>query len=71
MAHGKAKLTVPGRLLLVQRVEAEGWSVVTAAEAQGVSRATAYKWLKRWREEGLAGLHDRSSRPHGGVRWSV
>ena len=68
MAHGKAKLTVPGRLLLVQRVEAEGWSVVTAAEAQGVSRATAYKWLKRWREEGLAGLHDRSSRPHRSPR---
>ena len=29
MAHGKAKLTVPGRLLLVQRIELEG----AAAEA--------------------------------------
>ncbi len=66
MAHGKAKLTVPGRLLLVQRVEVEGWSPATAAEAQGVSRATAYQWLRRWREEGLAGLADRSSRPHNG-----
>ena len=64
MAHGKAKLTVPGRLLLVQRIEAEGWPAATAAEAQGVSRATAYKWLQRWRSEGLAGLADRSSRPH-------
>jgi transposase InsO family protein len=63
VAHGKAKLTVLGRLLLVQRVEGEGWPAATAAEAQGVSRATAYKWLRRWREEGLAGLEDRSSRP--------
>ncbi|MGH7425773.1 MAG: helix-turn-helix domain-containing protein [Candidatus Methylomirabilales bacterium] len=29
----------------------------------GVSRACAYKWLKRWREEGVAGLQDRSSAP--------
>ena len=64
MAHGKAKLTVPGRLLLVQRIQVEGWSPATAAEAQGVSRATAYKWLRRWRAEGVAGMADRSSRPH-------
>jgi transposase InsO family protein len=30
----------------------------------GVSRATAYKWLARYRAEGVAGLVDRSSRPH-------
>ena len=29
----------------------------------GVSRATAYKWLRRYRAEGAAGLVDRSSRP--------
>ena len=29
-----------------------------------VSRATDYKWLARWRAEGPAGLHDRSSRAH-------
>jgi transposase InsO family protein len=64
VAHRKAKLTVLGRLLLVQRVEIEGWSAASAASAQGVSRATAYKWLRRWRSEGLSGLADRSSRPH-------
>jgi transposase InsO family protein len=64
VAHAKSKLTPLGRLLLVQRIEAEGWPPATAAEAQGVSRATAYKWLRRWREEGLAGLTERSSRPH-------
>jgi len=30
----------------------------------GVSRATAYKWLARYRLEGVAGLVDRSSKPH-------
>jgi transposase InsO family protein len=30
----------------------------------GVSRATAYKWLGRYRAEGVAGLQDRPSRPH-------
>jgi hypothetical protein len=29
-----------------------------------VSRATTYKWLGRYRAEGLTGLADRSSRPH-------
>ena len=29
-----------------------------------MSRATAYKWLGRYRQHGQAGLADRSSRPH-------
>ena len=63
MAHRRAKLTHFGRLLLVQRVEDLGWTPAQAAEALGVSRATAYKWLRRYRGEGEAGLEDRSSRP--------
>ena len=34
------------------------------ASAAGVSRRTAYKWLKRFREAGPTRLLDRSSRPH-------
>jgi transposase InsO family protein len=49
--------------LLVQRIEAEGWPVAHAAAMSGVSRCTAYKWRRRWREQGLVGLEDRSSRP--------
>jgi hypothetical protein len=30
----------------------------------GVSRATGYKWWRRFREEGVEGLVDRPSRPH-------
>jgi transposase InsO family protein len=41
----------------------EGWSLAAAAEAAGVSERTAGKWLRRFRDEGLAGLCDRSSAP--------
>jgi transposase InsO family protein len=63
VAHRRARLTPFGRLLLVSRVLEEGWSVPAAAESLGVSRATAHKWLKRFREEGPGGLEDRSSAP--------
>ena len=64
MLHRTAKLTPFGRRLLVDRVLVEGWPAATAAEMLGVSRATAYKWLRRYRAEGQAGLEDRSARPH-------
>jgi transposase len=64
MAHANARLTEFGRLLLVQRITELGWPPAQAAEALGVSRATAYKWLGRYRHHGQAGLADRSSRPH-------
>ena len=63
MLHRTAKLTPFGRRLLVERIALDGWAPATAAETVGVSRATAYKWLRRYRAEGLAGLEDRSSRP--------
>jgi transposase len=34
------------------------------AQAVGVRPRTVRKWLARYRREGLAGLHDRSSQPH-------
>jgi transposase InsO family protein len=64
MSHAKAKLTPMGRRLMVERVREEGWTAAQTAEAMGVSRATVYKWLRRYDQEGLAGLLDRSSRPH-------
>ena len=62
--HANAKLTPANRGLLVRRVRVQGWSVKEAAEAAGVSRQTAHKWLRRHDEEGQKGLEDRSSRPH-------
>ena len=63
MAHARAKLTVLGRRLLVDRVLIDGWKPADAAKAMGVSRQTAYKWLRRFHDEGLAGLVDRTSAP--------
>jgi len=63
MAHAKAKLTPLGRQLLIKRIIDEGWPVRAAAESMGVSAQTAYKWLRRFRSEGAAGLVDLSSRP--------
>ena len=63
MAHARAKLTLLGRQLLVDRVEIDGWRPADAAKAMGVSRQTAYKWLRRFRDEGPAGLVDRTSAP--------
>jgi transposase InsO family protein len=68
MAHRSARLTVFGRQLLVQRVETLGKPVAMVAIELGISRATAYKWLRRYRAEGEAGLLDRSSRPHRSPR---
>ena len=63
MLHRTAKLTPSGRRLLVDRILIEGWPPATAAEMLGVSRATAYKWIRRYRAEGPGGLEDRSARP--------
>jgi len=63
VTHARAKLTFEGRRLLVERVLELGWSVPMAAEAQGCSPATGYKWIRRFVAEGAGGLHDRSSRP--------
>lgn len=67
-AHSRAKMTPSGRELLVRRVLQEGWPRRRAAEAGGVSVRTTSKWLSRYRQEGLEGLRDRSSRPNRSPR---
>lgn len=61
--HPNARLTPVARLLFVQRVRDQRWSVSDAAQAAGISVRTGYKWLARYRDHGVAGLRDRSSRP--------
>ena len=61
--HSSARTCAASRALLVKRVLVERWSARAAAVAAGVSVRTAYKWLERFRDEGFAGLRDRSSRP--------
>jgi len=61
--HANARTCPKSRRLLIRRIEEEGWSLVVAAEAAGISERSARKWLARWRAEGEAGLADRSSAP--------
>jgi transposase InsO family protein len=61
--HGNARTCPHTRLLIVERVLVERWTVGSAAEAAGVSERTAAKWLARYRGEGSDGLRDRSSAP--------
>ena len=63
MSHANARLTVHGRLLIVERAR-HGWKQAHIAAAMGVSRRSVQRWLDRFRAEGEAGLQDRSSRPH-------
>jgi putative transposase len=41
------------------------YSVTELAERFSISRKTAHKWIKRYRERGLAGLEELSRRPKG------
>ena len=61
--HQNARLTFNCRVLLVERVQA-GRAKAQAARELGISTKTADKWLRRYRELGRDGLHDRRSRPH-------
>ena len=61
--HRNARLTPIGRERLVRQVES-GQTPETAARSAGVCPRTVRKWLARFRCEGVAGLQDRSSRPH-------
>ena len=61
--HANAPLGPKGRRRMVLLVLEEGLALTEAAEAAGVSARTAGKWVRRYREEGEAGLLDRSSAP--------
>ena len=61
--HKNAGLTPRGRERIVRQVES-GQTTEAVAEAAGVCPRTVRKWVDRYRREGLAGLQDRSSRPH-------
>jgi len=54
--------------LVEQRLKAvhevlDGATVVDVAKRNGVTRQTLHGWLRRYADQGVAGLVDRSSRP--------
>ena len=61
--HSGARSCPASRALLVQRVRELDWTVTRGAEAAGISRRTATKWLSRHRGHDPRSLQDRSSRP--------
>ena len=61
--HANAKTCPHSRRLAVDRVERQGWTLMAAAEAAGVSVRTVSKWLRRYREEGEQGCSIAARRP--------
>lgn len=61
--HKNARLTPYGRERLAKMI-VSGQTPEVASEAAGVCPRTGRKWRDRFVQEGLAGLGDRSSRPH-------
>ena len=62
--HANARLTPRQRRAMVDVLVVEGWSVAATAERFPIDAKTARKWRDRYLAEGVAGLVDRSSRPH-------
>ena len=64
MSHANAALTPKARLKLARLIVDDGWPVARAAERFQVAWPTARRWADRYRQFGVAGMQDRSSRPH-------
>jgi biotin operon repressor len=57
----RAGLVRRARIILLL---ADGVSITAIAATVGLSRRHVYKWVQRFRQEGLAGLHDKPGRGH-------
>jgi len=66
--HKNARLTFIRREQLAQQVLLRRMTLKAAAADFNVCTRTAAKWTRRYQQEGLAGLRDRSSRPHRSPR---
>ena len=60
----KETCAVEERMRFVLAVEAGEESIAAICRRFGVSRVTGYKWLERYRLDGVSGLSDRSRAPH-------
>jgi transposase InsO family protein len=61
--HKNARLTPRGRERII-KLSASGQTPEAIGQTVGVCPRTVRKWLRRHQTEGVAGLCDRSSRPH-------
>ena len=60
----KETCAVDERMRFVLAAEAQEEPLAALCRRFGVSRKSGYKWLARYRAEGVAGLAERSRRPH-------
>jgi transposase-like protein len=66
--HKNARLTAKGREQMVRAVLEGGLSKAAAARQYHTTSKTVGKWVDRFLADGMAGLKDRSSRPHSSPR---
>ena len=64
---GRERDVVEWRKAFIREVQ-RGKSMTALCREFGVSRATGYRWLRRFREEGVAGLRDRANAPRRPAR---
>ncbi len=60
----KEVLPMDERARFVLEVERAEMSVAELCRRYGISRKTGYKWIRRYRAQGLYGIRERNSRPH-------
>ncbi len=51
------------KMLFIADYLRQSASMTALCERYGISRKTGYKWVQRYRDDGVAGLHERSRRP--------
>lgn len=64
MTEHEQRRLVNHRLSVLQHAVEVTGNVSQTCRYYGISRQTFYKWLRRYEDQGLEGLRDRSSRPH-------
>jgi transposase-like protein len=57
------KLEIKARLRWIKLYQKTGDAGLVCRRC-GISRPTLRKWLKRYRESGIDGFHDKSKKPH-------
>ncbi len=62
--HKNARLTPKSREAMVRAVVDHGNTLAAVAQRFATTRETVRKWVRRFREFGVDGLSDRSSKPH-------
>ena len=59
----KMVLPMEERIRFVLAVEQRDYSIAELCRQYGISRKTGYKWIRRYRAEGLEGMRERSRSP--------